>query len=111
MWAPSLLLLPLIVVVLIVVVLVAVVALLIARTDVLVVVAVLLSPIALVVVPSSGGKHRFLIVSLQLVHGVSTRASFMRIAAGVTETAIAMAHPSMTELVVDQASCLAVWMK
>ena len=97
------LLLPLIVVVLVVVVLavavlVVVVALLIARTDILVVVAVLLSPIVLVVVLSSGGKHRFLIVSLQLVHGVSTRASFMRIAAGVTETAIAMAHPSMTEL-------------
>ena len=98
MWAPSLLLLPLIVVVLIVVVLVAVVALLIARTDVLVVVAVLLSPIVLVVAPSSGGKHRFLIVSLQLVHGVSTRTSFMRIAAGVTKTAVAMANPSIAEI-------------
>ena len=91
----TLLLPPLIVVVLIVVVLVARSGCvwLIPRTDVLVVVAVLLSPIALVVVLSSAGKQRFLFVPLQLVHGVSSRTSFMRTAAVVSEATVAMADP------------------
>ena len=98
MWAPSLLLLPLIVVVLVVAVLVVVVALLIARSDVPVVVAVLLSSIILVVILSRSSQHRLLFVPLQLVHGVSSRTSFMRVAAGVTKTAIAMADPSIAEI-------------
>ena len=98
MWALPLLWLPLVVAILVVAVLVVVVALLVARTNILVVVAVLLSPIVLVVVLSSGGKHRFLIVSLQLVHGVSTRTSFMRVAAVVTKAAIAMANPCNAEI-------------
>ena len=98
MWALPLLWLPLVVAILVVAVLVVVVALLIARPDVPVVVAVPLSSIILVVILSRGSQHRFLFTPLQLVHGVSSRASFMRIAAGVTKTAIAMANPSNAEI-------------
>ena len=95
-----LLLLPLIVVVLVVVGLIArsCCVWLIAGSDVLVVVAVLLSSIVLIVALSSVGKRCFLFIPLQLVHGVSSRTSFMRIAAGITKTAIAMANPSNAEI-------------
>ena len=93
LWALPLLQLPLVVAVLVVVV-----ALLIARTDVPVVVAVLLASIILIVILSRASQHRFLFVPLQLVQGVSSRTSLMRVAAVVTKAAIAMANPCNAEI-------------